>query len=190
MTDLPQKNTLILGGTGGIGSECAKLIDNATILGSRHIDLDKTIDIDLSPYEAVIFAAGVFGGRGELTVNFLAPVELIFCAEEQDWKGNMVFFTSPRTTYYDGRFAMYAASKAALNAYLEARHDELADQGIIINTIAPARTDSPIQRQLYPDVNPSLWVDARHAAIRAIQLTDTADHGRILHLGQGIDTHV
>jgi NAD(P)-dependent dehydrogenase (short-subunit alcohol dehydrogenase family) len=52
----------------------------------------------------------------------------------------------------------YAASKAAVAALTRALADEVREQGITVNAIAPSTIDTPANRVAMPDADPSRWV--------------------------------
>jgi ribitol-5-phosphate 2-dehydrogenase (NADP+) / D-ribitol-5-phosphate cytidylyltransferase len=185
-TQARDKHTLILGGTGGIGSACAKKMKDSVAYGSQDVDLSKEFFIDLRRYEAIIHSAGTFGEK-EMEVNFNSCVRLVELAEEQNWEGNIVFLSSTAATFGRSAYPIYSASKAALNAYIEARHEELASKGIYINAIAPARTNTELQRKLNPTVKPEEMIDPDYVADYVIRYTDTKAHGHIIYLRRGLE---
>lgn len=185
-TEARDKHTLILGGTGGIGSACARKMKDAIAYGRQDVDLSDEFYIDVRRYQAIIHAAGTFGEK-EMEVNFNSCVRLVELAEEQNWQGNIVFLSSTAATFGRSAYPIYSASKAALNAYIEARHEELASKGIYINAIAPARTNTELQRKLNPSVKPEEMIDPEYVADYVIKYTDTKAHGHIIYIRKGLD---
>ncbi len=190
MTEPQRQNVLVLGGSGGIG---AAVIDKLVTTGSSHVaptrsavDLALPFEIDLSPYSAIVHAAGTFG-QNEMIVNFESIVSLVEQAEAQSWTGNIVVLSSTAATYGRPGYAIYSASKAALNAYIEARHEELEKKGILLNAMAPARTDTELQRKLNTGTPRSEMIDPTYVAEFVWRYIDTPVHGHIVYLRKGFD---
>lgn len=183
----PLPRTLVLGGTGGIGSAIAEQIPDRTVLGSEDIDLNRPFRLDLGGYQAVIHAAG--STRSDLWgVNYHSVVELARKAVDQGWAGNLIVFSSTAATRGRPGFAAYSATKAALNTWLEATHQELAADGIYLNAIAPAKVDTPLQHRLNPNANPAEMLTPRYVADRTLPYLATDVHGHIVYLRYGLDT--
>jgi NAD(P)-dependent dehydrogenase (short-subunit alcohol dehydrogenase family) len=60
----------------------------------------------------------------------------------------------PRT---GGGMAAYTASKAAVAALTMALGEELADEGILVNAVAPSIIDTPANRDAMPDADHARW---------------------------------
>lgn len=68
------------------------------------------------------------------------------------------------------RMAAYAASKAAVAALTQALAEELKDERILVNAIAPSTLDTPANRRAMPDADPSAWLAPAAAAEAVLQL--------------------
>jgi len=179
---------LILGGSGGIGKACASRLEKSYCPTRKEIDLGKDYSIDLSKYKAIIHSAGEYFDESKIMkVNFDSCVRLIHLAEKQDWKGNIVFLSSTAATYGRKGIAIYSASKSALNAYIESRHEELAEKGIYINAIAPAKVDTKLQSVINPDTPKNEMMTPEYVADYVLRYTDTKVHGHIIFLRKGFD---
>lgn len=81
--------------------------------------------------------------------------------------------------------AAYAASKAAVTALTMALAEELKDEGILVNAIAPSTIDTPANRNAVPGADASKWLSPEAAAEAVLQLVlpaSTAVSGAVLPL--------
>lgn len=73
------------------------------------------------------------------------------------------------------RMAAYAAGKAALAAITLALAEELKDERILVNAIAPSTLDTAANRRAMPDADASKWVRTDAAAEAVLQLVSPAN---------------
>lgn len=185
--DLGRK-TLVFGGSGGIGQACIKKLKNCSYPTHSEINLCDDWRVDLKPFDAVIYSAGEYQSIDKIMkVNFDSCVRLVKLAEEQDWRGNIVFLSSTAATYGRKGIPIYSASKSALNAYIEARHEELASRGIYINAIAPAKVDTKLQHSINPDTPKSEMMTTDYVADYVLRYIDTKVSGHVIYLRKGFD---
>lgn len=175
---------LVFGGTGSIGSACVELLPNPFIPTIDLIDPDFSA-INFSEFDSIIYAAGSL--EKAMEVNWAAPVALVEKLEETGWRGNVVLLSSSAATEGRRGFAIYSASKAALNSYVEARHQELAEKGIYLNAVAPAQTASRLQREIHPDTPAENLLSPQYVADVVVRYTKTTTHGHIVYLRKGFD---
>lgn len=64
----------------------------------------------------------------------------------------------------------YTASKAALSAMTQALAEEVAQEGIWVNAVAPSILDTPDNRRAMPGSDPSKWVRVEDAAETIVYL--------------------
>lgn len=182
------KKVLVLGGSGGIGSACMRLLPNSRSFSREALDLSKDFEIDLSDYEAIIHAAGEYANESKImAVNFDSCVKLVKLAEDQNWKGNIVFLSSASATFGRKGIPIYSASKSALNAYIESRAEELAEKGIYINAIAPAKVDTPLQASINPNASKDEMMSPDYVADYVCRYIDTDVYGHIIYLKNYLD---
>jgi len=182
------KKTLVFGGSGDIAKSCIEKLENCYAPTRQEIDLSKKWDIDLKDYESIIYSAGEYNDEKKIMkVNFDSCVRLIKLAEKQDWTGNIVFLSSTASTYGRKGIPLYSASKSALNAYIEARHEELAEKGIYINAIAPAKVWGKLQQAINPGVKRGDTIEPDYVADFILRYTDTKVSGHIIYLRKGFD---
>lgn len=71
--------------------------------------------------------------------------------------------------------ALYAASKSAVVAMIEASAQECLEHGVRLNSILPSAMDTPANRASMPNVDPKTWVSLDSAAgVIAFLLSDAA----------------
>jgi len=73
------------------------------------------------------------------------------------------------------RMAAYATGKAAVVAITLALAEELKDERILVNAIAPSTLDTPANRQSMPDADPAKWLAPDAAAEAILQLVSPAN---------------
>ncbi len=179
---------LIFGGSSGIGKACADRLENACCPPRSQIDLSKDWYLDLENYKAIIYSAGEYADQSKIMrVNFDSFVRLVELAEGQSWKGNIVALSSTAATYGRKGIPIYSASKSALNAYIESRHEELAQKGIYVNAIAPAKVDTRLQTAINPNTPKEEMMTADYVADYVLRYTDTQVSGHIIYLRKGFD---
>lgn len=178
---------LVFGGSGGIGSAIVAET-NADAPTRNEIDVSGRIDIPLHKYSAVVHSVAEYENEDKVfAVNYNSFVQLIKCAEKQGWCGNIVAISSTAALYGREGLATYSASKAALNAYIEARHEELAKKGIYINAIAPAKVWTRLQRTINPNSQESEMLTSEFVAKKTLPYLNTTKHGHIIYLRKGLD---
>lgn len=194
MPDLRGLHILVLGGSGGIGKACIKMIkeSGATFDAPTRseLNLDKRPAFDnLGRYHAILHSAGAYEGDADeiLRVNFLSCVDLLSCAERTGWTGNIVFVSSSSSTWGRPGIPYYSASKAALNALVEAESDRLAAKGIIINAIAPGKVDTRLQSIINPHLTPEFMITPEYVARVASSYMTTKSFGNIIYVRKGFD---
>lgn len=191
ITTIPDlsKNALVFGGSGGIGQACIRRLPNYYAPSHKEIDLStKDWEIDLSKCQAIIHSAGEYANQERImAVNFDSCVRLVELAEKQNWKGNIVFLSSACATYGRKGIPIYSASKAALNAYIESRHEELASKGIYINSIAPSKVDTKLQTAINPNAPKDSMLTPDYVADYILRYIDTKVSGHIIYLKVGFN---
>jgi ribitol-5-phosphate 2-dehydrogenase (NADP+) / D-ribitol-5-phosphate cytidylyltransferase len=182
------KKVLIFGGSSGIGKACKEKLKDVFAPTRQEVDLSKAWGMKLEGYDAIIYSAGEYIDEKKIMkVNFESCVRLVKLAEEQNWKGNIVFLSSSSSTYGRQSQPVYSASKAALNSYIEARHRELAEKGILINAIAPCKVNTRLLDIIHPDVPRDSVLTPEYVANHVLKYLDTDVSGHIIFLRKGFD---
>jgi NAD(P)-dependent dehydrogenase (short-subunit alcohol dehydrogenase family) len=107
--------------------------------------------------------------------------------------GRAVFMTS--AVAYLGRpyFALYAASKAALDALVRTYAAECADTGVRVNLVSPGQTRTRMMSVAFPGIDPQTLPTPEQvaAAIVPLCLPSCGENGRIYEFrtGKFIDFH-
>lgn len=182
------KRVLVFGGSGDIGKACIEQLKSYYAPTRKEVDLSQEWFLDLKDYDSIIYSAGEYNDENKIMkVNFDSCVRLIKLAEEQEWKGNIVFLSSTSSTYGRKGIPIYSASKSALNAYIEAKHEELAEKGIYINAIAPAKVWGKLQQAINPGVKRESTIEPDYVADFILRYTDTKVSGHVIYLRKGFD---
>ena len=189
--NLKGKHFLVLGGSGGIGSACIRMLEEhgATLFqpSSSWLNLVTDSFYHLDYYDGIVHAAGEYRNPGEIfAVNTLSCHRLLTQAAEHGFHGNVVFLSSSSATYGRPGHALYSASKAALNSLIESMHEELSQKGIFVNAIAPSKVDTPLIKVMHGDINEPL-LNPDYVAERVLRYLDTQVHGQIVYLRNGME---
>jgi len=188
------KRVLVFGASGGIGRACCDLLKTNRIEffapSRREVDLLKEADFPmLRDVDSVIHSAGAYGDSAEETmqVNFLSCVRLLSAMSEGRWKGSVVFLSSTAATFGRKGAAVYSASKAALNALIEAESEKFAATGIRINAVAPAKVATGLQEALNPGTPLDRMIKPEYVARQVLGLLQSAMSGKIMYIRKGED---
>ncbi|MBW6456184.1 MAG: SDR family NAD(P)-dependent oxidoreductase [Trueperaceae bacterium] len=154
------------------------LLDEAAVTDA--IDRAET---ELGPVRAALLLAGGFATapaaetdlgalRQQLDVNLATAasvVRALLPRMTERGEGTIVGIAAGQARRGGSGAAAYAASKAALAAYLRAVDEESASRGVRTVTVFPMGTlDTPANRQAMPKADPARWIDpARLAEVLA-----------------------
>ncbi|RMH61208.1 MAG: SDR family NAD(P)-dependent oxidoreductase [Bacteroidetes bacterium] len=76
--------------------------------------------------------------------------------------------------------ALYAASKAAVAAYLRALRAEVREQGVRVTTLFPmGALDTPANREAMPEADPSGWIDLKDLAATILHAAERDPRGHV-----------
>ncbi|RYF75336.1 MAG: SDR family oxidoreductase, partial [Comamonadaceae bacterium] len=115
--------------------------------------------------------------------SFVAVARSLVPAMVATKSGRIVAVTAKAAARGGASMSAYAASKSALARLVESMADELAPQGVRVNSVAPSILDTPANRQAMPAADPSGWVStAQAAAVIAFLASPAADVLRGQHL--------
>jgi len=176
-----QRVALVTGGMSGLGAACAKHLRDAghrVITVDRAAGADVVIDVtdeaainalpaSLPPVDMLVTSAGIVGHNAPITdttndqwrevfeVNVLGTVAFIRAFApgmvERKW-GRIVTVASMAGKDGNPNLSIYSASKAAVIAVTKAVGKELATTGVLINAIAPAVIETPLNQDTSPEV--------------------------------------
>ena len=195
------KNVLIFGGTGGIGSATGQLLEEkgATVdyLGKKDIDFlneeipEKYYKIK---YDIIIHASGIFKkiSFNESTIKdwdeiFSVNLKSCFMTAKMasialNNPGWLVFIGSSSSNRGRENQSIYASSKAGLINLTQSLSIELANQGIRVNCINPPRTDTKMRHVAFPNENKDLLAKPIEVAKDIIQYCFGDETGHIINL--------
>lgn len=189
-TDEPYNNdvrVLLFGGSGGIGGALKGFLNHCCAPTREEIDLSKDFTIDnIQDYDTIVHCVAEYEDDDKIMqVNFNSFVSLVKYAESVGWKGNIVVLSSTAAIYGRPSIPLYSASKSALNTYIEARHDDLAQKGIFVNAIAPAKVNTRLQEVINPDAKKESMLSPEYVAQRILPYLTTKEHGHIIYIRNG-----
>jgi len=156
--------------------------DDVAAAVKRIVAAHERIDILLN------LAGGFWGGvplvetpEAELENLFTINVKTAFnCAKAvvpamlQRQYGRIVNVAARPAIFGGGYISAYAIAKAGVAAMTRALADELRDDGITVNAIAPSTIDTPANRLAMPDVDPEKWVKPEQIAATLVFLASDA----------------
>ena len=202
-TNIPKfnnKNVLIFGGTGGIGSGIGNLLQNlganVKCLGSEiDLRLDKLPqDLYKNKYDIIIHSAGVFRMKSlnESTVEdwdemFSVNLRSSFLVSKLATQtlnnpGWLIYIGSSSSNRGRANQAIYASSKAGLNNLTQSLSSELQPLGIRVNCINPPRTNTPMREKAFPNEDKSLLANPLNVAEDILQYCYGDETGHIVNL--------
>jgi len=169
--DFSNKNILVTGGTGGIGSSIVKLFKqyngNVISINSSHTDFRSTNDIismlhDLPTIDICINCAGinVIGDLHTISeetyddimqINVKAPFlisQYVSGYMKSGYSGKIVNISSIWGEKTISKRLCYTTSKAALIGMTKTLAVELAKYNILVNTVSPGFTDTELTRSI------------------------------------------
>lgn len=193
---------LILGGTGGIGQALYKQLmfmgAHPIAWGSHEKNLSKEGFETFNPrkkFDCVVYAAGAYATDNDglidqydtiMTVNFKGLVSLVENAYRIIKQGgNIVVIGSTCAAKGREGISVYSASKAALNAFVEAIAEPLKRRGLYINAICPAKVATPLQTKINPEANQKDMIQPIDLAKIIAKYINTDITGNIVYLRVG-----
>lgn len=186
---------IIVGGTGGIGSAIAEKIHSiggAVILLSRtsspfSLDLKNSASIEevfqkihlkAGPIDGLINCAGCLQ-KGPLSHLSLQQIEtmidvnllgLILCCKNANLKSGAHVINIASSSFSRGRkdLSVYSSAKAGVVNFTQSLAEERPD--LHVHAVIPARTNTALRRQNFPDEDIRTLLDPRFIADAVIQL--------------------
>jgi NAD(P)-dependent dehydrogenase (short-subunit alcohol dehydrogenase family) len=150
------------------------LLDEAAVA-----DAVARVEAELGPVRAALLIAGGFATapaaetslaamRRQFDVNLATAatvVRALLPHMTERGEGTIVGIAAGQARRGGSGTAAYAASKAALAAYLRAVDEETASRGVRTVTVFPMGTlDTPANREAMPDADPARWIDPEQLA--------------------------
>ena len=202
-SDVKDKDILVMGGTGGIGSAVVTQLKesgaNVFSYGSKNCNLAAPLRClpDWRKYDCLIYSAGAYANDSEglcdnydkiMNVNFASIVYLIENIEKLlKPNGSIILLGSTAAAFGRPGISLYSASKAALNCFVEAQAPALAKKGFRINVICPAKVATPLQTHINPNANQKEMIQPEDLAKIIIGYIDIDKTGEIVYVKVGME---
>lgn len=203
------KCVVIFGGNSGIGSEMASMLRKHGVTchafsrsNGVHVDNAEEVRKALrEAYEASGRIDFVVNCAGVLHKEPLAPMDDIRIAESIDTnllgsiivaresfeylkesRGGLLFFTSSSYTRGRAFYTVYSATKAAVVNLTQGLSEEWHGDGIRVNCINPARTDTPLRRKNFGVEPPESLLKADRVALVSLKVLTTSMTGEVIDI--------
>ncbi len=174
--DLRGKNTVVFGGSMGIGKAIMQVLQEA---GSQVLSFSRSNGCDIAEHEQVVQAIAsalerwghidyVINAAGlllksplsqqsheevarQVAVNLLGALNVAQCSHAalQATRGMLVQFSSSSYTRGRAEYTPYSACKAAIVNLTQGLADEWQHDGIRVNCVVPGRTDTAMRRSSF-----------------------------------------
>lgn len=175
------RRAVVTGGASGLGEACAKRLREAGVEVvsidraegvDAVVDVTRRDDVDAfvaqhGPFDVLVNSAGIVGPNADfvdvpaadwertiavnLTGTFHMSQAVVPGMTERGW-GRIVNIASIAGMEGNPRLTAYSASKAAVIGLTKALGKELATTGVLVNAIAPAVIETPMNATTHPDV--------------------------------------
>jgi 2-C-methyl-D-erythritol 4-phosphate cytidylyltransferase len=199
--DVRGKDIVVFGGTGGIGKAVVKCLNkleaNVISLGSKDVDLSANGSFlgYHRKVDSIIYCAGAYSKDSEgiiknynkvMNVNFRSFVDIVENADHMIKKGGSIIAIGS-TASSKGRkgIALYSASKAALNIFVEGMTEPLKEKGINIHVICPAKAATKLQTYINPNANQKEMIKPSALAKIIVGYIDIDSTGNIVYIRVG-----
>lgn len=201
--EFKDRNILVVGGAGGMGSEICKILkeEGATVYSASRnpenseadvkITLDVTEDFSEIPdlpdkLDGLVYLPGTINlkmfkhfkpddFRKEFEVNVVGAFKTVKACESKLAGGSIVFMSTVAVKQGMRFHASTASAKGALEGFARSIAAEFADRKIRVNCIAPSLVDTPLAKNLLNNEKKQEAARGRHALKRYGQPSDTAN---------------
>lgn len=149
-------------------------VDGHNIIYSKALDLNNDDELEkfiseMPKVDGVVFCAGIaeyvpvkFLNKNKiqktLDINFISQTQLtrlLIKYKKINPNGSLIYISSISSLQGISATASYAASKAALNAFMRVTASELAPQGIRANSLCPGIVKTPMG-EMVSELNPEI----------------------------------
>lgn len=148
------KTLLLTGASGGLGTEVVAYLSReyrCIPVGRGEAPPDERVYGAVLLAGAFAMAATLDTFANMLDANLMSAVRVIEATRSRiEDGGRIVAISSAASLTKPGGMAAYVASKAALNAYIEALSRELHPRRITVNALLPTALDTPAMRKSAP----------------------------------------
>ena len=205
-SSLENKNILIFGATGGVGSALVKTfkqINGVTLLTPKSSEINlnnfsvetlQNFCNDISP-DIIINAAAVSYDDSEgivekfnetFNVNIKANLIIIKFLKTLNKKTKFIVMSSSSSTKGRENITNYSASKAALNSVVESQSNVLRKQNIYLNAVVPEKINTPMIQKLHKtSISSRELLEVDDVVNAIVHLLTSDSYGQLLHLRKG-----
>lgn len=199
------KKVLVLGGSGGLGKEVVKCLEEAGIryAAPSHGELDlQTLSAEslknrlgtFVPDVIINCAAATTVDADGLTaqfdrifdINLKACFALIEYAESLKKPVNIVLLSSSSSTKGRENIALYSASKAGVNSLVESLSKKLAKQDIYLNAVVPEKINTPMIQKLHGKIATHDLLDVHEVLSPIWYLASHKVFGKLIQVRKGL----
>ena len=211
LSGLKEKTIAIFGGTSGIGEEMAKLASayqaNVAVCSRRtgvdiaNIDAVETwLDDAATQFgriDYIVNTAGTLKKRPlslmkyeeiieSVRVNYIGVFNVAIAGFEhlRSSHGHLLNFTSSSYTYGRAWYSLYSSAKAAVVNVTQALAEEWHGDHVRVNCINPARTDTPMRREVFGKENLNDLLPAKDVAMLALSVLLDRSTGQIFDISR------
>lgn len=207
--DLKGKNTLVFGGSEGIGKAIVQVLQEA---GSQVQSVSRRSGCDISDHEQVaavideamqrwghidhvVNAAGLLvkspldrqsheDVAEQVSVNLMGSLNVAQCSHAalKASSGMLLQFSSSSFTRGRADYTPYSACKAAIVNLTQGLADEWKDDGIRVNCIVPGRTDTAMRRSNFASEDSRSLLSPYEVALVSAKLMSSGSTGVIARI--------
>ncbi len=205
--DFNNKNILIFGGSGGIGSALISTLtkyENVNIkapksseVNLKNITVDSLISYckDFKP-DIVINAAAVSLSDSDglvetfddvFSINLKSNIVLIEYIKQLNKEVKFVVMSSSSSTKGRENITNYSASKCALNSVVESQANVLKNHNIYINAIIPEKINTPMIQKLHKtNISTRELLEVDEVVNAILYIVSSNEFGQLIHLRKGL----
>jgi len=201
------KNILIFGGSGGVGSALInrlKKYKNVNIKTPSSLQIDfKSLTVEtLKQYcsnfvpDIIINAAAVSYSDNDgiiekfddvFYVNLKSNIIIIEFLKQLNKEAKFIVMSSSSSTKGRENITNYSASKCALNSVIESKANVLKRQNILINAIIPEKINTPMIQKLHKtNISNRELLDVEEVVDAILYLAASEEFGQLVHLRKGL----
>jgi len=206
---LEKKNILIFGHSSGIGKEIYKICkkNNANVKGYSLPSIDitnfsKVRDVirkfvrEIGKIDILISTAAILKREKlvnfsfddierQIAVNYISQVNLVKEAIPKITKGGSIaLFASSSYTRGRETYSIYSSTKAAIVNFVQAVSEEIIEDSIKINTICPARTNTPMRRENFGKEDIKSLLDPKLVAEITLEVCLSDLTGQVININK------
>lgn len=205
-TSLHNKNALIFGSSGGLGTQIKQEFSKFGITclcpTKQETNLETLTTTELLDYCAefspdIIINSAAYAINDDrdmisefnkvFSINTKSNLVLIDFARKLKKPVNLVLISSSASTRGRDNLTLYSASKSALNSIVESLAEQLSKENIYVNALIPEKINTPLIKALHKDSISSRELLKTSDVINAIlHYANTNEYGKLTHIRKGL----